>query len=1000
MRLILLTLLYTGLAYSSACAQSPADTTLAHEYYQTADSLSEQGKYEEANALFRQAQVIYQAAENWEKYIACLNSVAYNLWPIAAYDSATAVAQQALQLSEQYLGANHPEVARTYDVLGIVQEYDGEYSEALTYYQQALQIRKQHYLENHSDIANSYENLGLVYEELGKYDQALLYHFKVLAIRKKLYPEGHLSLADTYNNIGMTQEKEGAYNIALSFCQQALIIRKKILGKAHPDIADSYSSIGIIYEKSGAYDQALKFHQRALTIEEELFGENHPNVAGIYSHIGRVYEKKGAYNQALRFQLKALSIHQKLFEEIHPYIASDYHNIGAVYKKKGLYDKALYYYKKALLVDQELFGKVNPYSVVTLINIGNLQSKQQAYLSSLDYYQQSLVANGVVFENHSVYANPTLKHCLNRNDLFFTLKLKAEVLYTINLDALAYATYLLADSLLDQIHHSYQLQSDKIFLAHTAKQLYEGAIKTALKRYHIKQDAQYYQKAFYFSEKSKAGVLAEVLSASEAKQFGQVPDSLIALETSLKEDRSFYQSQLASADSSLHQSKLFAVNRRYDSLMQMLEAKFPDYYQLKYAARTVTVPNIQSQLSPDEAVVSYFIGDSTQYAFTITATQFQATTLPQDSLLDRRVQTLRRTIKLDSTSRTEYQQQAYALYQQLLAPVVADSLLTGIRRLTVIPDGALGYLPFELLLTQPASADTEYAALPYLMRDYTVRYGYSATWLFHPFSRSARPTQDQYIAFAPSYPASVSDSTQQLALGRFRDQVSPLRFNGQEANNIQQYLSGVALTDKEAVERRFKEEANQYRIIHLAMHALVDDENPMYSRLVFTPDATDTLEDGYLNAYELYNMELSADLAVLSACETGYGKLEQGEGIMSLARAFAYAGCPSIVMSHWTVEDAASAQLMNHFYRYLSEGLPKDEALRQAKLAYLETASLQDTHPFFWGNFVVIGDTAPIVVPRPVWQYWLIGGGFLLAVGLVILFLQRYLFGRRYHKGA
>jgi CHAT domain-containing protein len=214
--------------------------------------------------------------------------------------------------------------------------------------------------------------------------------------------------------------------------------------------------------------------------------------------------------------------------------------------------------------------------------------------------------------------------------------------------------------------------------------------------------------------------------------------------------------------------------------------------------------------------------------------------------------------------------------------------------------------------------------------------------------------------------------------------VAPLRWNQQEVESIGQHLSGVGYTQQAAVERRFKEEVSQYRIVHLAMHALIDDQNPMDSRLVFSQDTADIQEDGYLNAYELYDMEIPAELVVLSACETGYGKLERGEGIMSLARAFAYAGCPSIVMSHWLVDDKASAQLMDYFYRYLSEGLPKDEALRQAKQAYLETASVQKTHPFFWANFVLVGDTAPIASPPASTQRILYAAGvLLLLLGLV-----------------
>lgn len=256
---------------------------------------------------------------------------------------------------------------------------------------------------------------------------------------------------------------------------------------------------------------------------------------------------------------------------------------------------------------------------------------------------------------------------------------------------------------------------------------------------------------------------------------------------------------------------------------------------------------------------------------------------------------------------------------------------------------------------------------------------------------------EKYIACLNSiaynlWPIAAYDSATAMAeqaLGRFRDQIAPLRFNQKEAISIGQHLSGVSLTNQFAVERRFKKEASQYSILHLAMHALVDDQDPMHSRLVFSQDATDTLEDGFLHAYELYSMDLSADLAVLSACETGYGKMERGEGIMSLARAFAYAGCPSIVMSHWTVDDAASAKLMDHFYRYLSEGLSKDEALRQAKLTFLEDASVQEANPFFWGNFVVIGDVSPIVDVRPVWVYWLLGGSGILLVVLLFVYLFR-----------
>ena len=985
-----------GLAYYSSWGQTPADTVLANQYYRTADTLTEQGKYEEANRLLGQAQRIYQKTETWERYVACLNSIAFGQWFVAAYDSATAAAQCALRLSKKYLGEDHPETALSYDALGYVAEAHGSYVTAHHYYRRALHIRRKYYPEDHLRIADSYTNLGFNYRAMGDYNQALTYHERELKIRLKFRPENcltldnRLSIISAYNYIGDVYLSRNIYNQALRYYQKAVAVGSNLSAEMLSRVASSYNGLGLAYEAIGDYDRALIYLQKSLAYDLQRIGETHPDIATGYGNIATVYAGKQEYDRALMYCQKALALDYQLLGRTHPKVGTSYANIGVVYHDQGINDQALLFYQKALKVYTDHFGELHPYRAYALNRIGDLEQKNYAYVSASYYYQQSLVANGVSFRDTSKYAHPTLDHYLDGSELLRTLKGKAEVLSKLTLNSVAYQTYLLADSLLYQLHRSYTTTADKVSLARTAKQIYEGAIQSALRQHQITQNRDYLQKAFYFSERSKAGVLTEALSASEARRFGQVPDTLIAQESALKADRSFYQSRLTSEDSSTYQAKLFDANRQYDSLMLVLETQYPNYHQLKYATRLATVTDVQSQLSSEEAVVSYFVGDSSRYAFTITQDQYQVTILPNDTLLDQRIQSLRRALHPDSTSHVAFPQLASGLYEQLLAPIVNDSLLAGVRRLTIVPDGAVGYLPFDLLLTQPVADNADYRNLPYLMRDFTIRYGYSATWLFHPFSRSEQPVQDQYIAFAPSY-RRILDSTQQLALGRFRNQIGPLHFNQQEATNIRQHLSGVSLTNQSAVERRFKEEANQYDIIHLAMHALVDDENPLYSRLVFTPDATDTLEDGYLHAYELYDMELSASLAVLSACETGYGKLEQGEGIMSLARAFAYAGCPSIVMSHWLVDDAASAQLMNYFYKYLSEGLLQDEALRQAKLHYLQSASLQKAHPFFWSNFVLVGEATPIANMNASSTLWIyVIGSIVLLLGLgVIVYAYR-----------
>jgi CHAT domain-containing protein len=159
----------------------------------------------------------------------------------------------------------------------------------------------------------------------------------------------------------------------------------------------------------------------------------------------------------------------------------------------------------------------------------------------------------------------------------------------------------------------------------------------------------------------------------------------------------------------------------------------------------------------------------------------------------------------------------------------------------------------------------------------------------------------------------------------------------------------------------------------------------MFSKLAFAA-SKDSLEDGFLNAYELYNMNISAKMVVLSACETGYGKLEKGEGIMSLAHGFTYAGCPSVVMSHWVADDQATAQLMELFYKHINQGMAKDEALQKAKIDFIERADNIRQNPAFWAAFVVLGDAQPLTKSF-LERYWIriVMLSFVALVSLIFL---------------
>jgi CHAT domain-containing protein len=184
-----------------------------------------------------------------------------------------------------------------------------------------------------------------------------------------------------------------------------------------------------------------------------------------------------------------------------------------------------------------------------------------------------------------------------------------------------------------------------------------------------------------------------------------------------------------------------------------------------------------------------------------------------------------------------------------------------------------------------------------------------------------------------------------------------------EVLHISKIINTTVFNGEDATEDNFRKYAEKYDILHLAMHAFINDSLPAFSSFAFTQNNSEDLtKNGLLNTTDIYNFKLNAKLIVLSACNTGTGQLKKGEGIMSLARGFLYAGCPSIIMSLWEVDDESGTQIMTSFYKNLKKGKTKDEALRAAKLEYLNSVSSRRAHPHYWLGFVNIGDNSPLYI--------------------------------------
>ncbi|MDX1666640.1 MAG: CHAT domain-containing protein, partial [Saprospiraceae bacterium] len=317
----------------------------------------------------------------------------------------------------------------------------------------------------------------------------------------------------------------------------------------------------------------------------------------------------------------------------------------------------------------------------------------------------------------------------------------------------------------------------------------------------------------------------------------------------------------------------------------------------------------------------------------------------------------------------KYATAAFELYKQLIRPF--EEKLH--RHLIIVPDGTLGYLPFGALLRERPRRAGNYRNYVYLERAYTISYDYSASLFGNRRTEARSKFRDKLLAVALDFSSGSAAQSENESANRSGDRLpslkqltamrsglDPLYFTVPEAREIAAKFDGDLLINEEATFDRFAERADDYDILHLSTHAIANDEAGDFSFLAFSSSEGNRYDS--LFAKDIYNLRLSAEMVVLSACETGAGEMQRGEGIISLARAFSYAGARSIVTTLWSVNDRQTREIMLRFYENLKDGRSKDKALQQAKLAYIEEVARDhdEAHPIYWAAFSPIGDMRPL----------------------------------------
>jgi CHAT domain-containing protein len=323
----------------------------------------------------------------------------------------------------------------------------------------------------------------------------------------------------------------------------------------------------------------------------------------------------------------------------------------------------------------------------------------------------------------------------------------------------------------------------------------------------------------------------------------------------------------------------------------------------------------------------------------------------------------------------------HQLYQWLLAPFTRSQALP--KNLILVPDGVLNLISFDALCSGPQKVGNDrYRDLPFLIYDHIISYGNSAGLLAEQGAIENEQHNGQCIGFAWSNGKSPDPGK---GLGR-EEQWPDLPGTATEMDVVRKFVQGKYYLGPDAKESTFKSETQPYGILHIALHGTAGEAEPS---LIF-PVAEDGQEDGILNLNEMYGMRFHAELAVLSACESGVGVVHNEEGLLSMARGFLFAGIPTVVTNLWEVEDRAAHMITGDFYASLSQGKSVAEALRQARIAYIQQAPNSNASPFFWASYVSLGKSGPVQLAigqsqSNRWEWWLVG-----AMGILVAFFFRY----------
>ena len=895
------------------------------------------------------------------------------------YLVADSLTKAMLSCADTIFDVNDNRMLPMYNMAGIVAQSLGYHQEAVEHYEKALRVTKENLGDESYTYARILANLANVVYVQGGAMEAIEMLQKSIEISQK-HDDFSLNGSMNYYNVANYFYSIGYRNKALEYLEKGLSSLPEDETKHPAETYLTYQLMSALMDLLGRPEESKIYFDKAVGFIERRFGTEFEGLAQLYQRQAGLLFNKGKYRLSLqKFEENIQRFQDYGWDPVTIDRSEDYGMASESAFALGDTGKAIKYIKLAIK------------DVITAPPTKRMEASW-AYAKLSDYFIEARQ-----LDSASVYLSKAFKIILKDTSDFDLLDiqplstyinypyirdvlnvrihlLQAKFAQSNNIDFLdlAIKESLVIQSIFKQTTSNYLEGEDAIERINLYWDYFENFVETTILAYGQSQNDKYLHSALNTVEQTKDILYKMFLqSASAAESFG-IPDSIIKKEEvimaeieALKE--SLYSAQLdpTSGDLSKIEDDVFNKQKEYDEFKNQLSIDFKEYYQARHEDPVVDFHSLQRHADKtNTTILNYFLGDEQAFVFVINPDEIDVYQLHEPKELEL---VANQAIESIRTLGTELHLKR--LYEIAVQPVI-DKVSE--RNLLIVPDGKLHFIPFEALIDENGK---------YLIETFDIHYTHSLSPIL---SEKRNNDNMRMLGMAPGFDMGVKIHLKKLFPEQNFDELDFLPQPNAEdlIGHLPHKMDGDYFTSSKATEARFKQLVSQSNVVLLATHAEVDDAHPLYSRIALLPDEGSE-EDGYLHAYEIYNLNLDHELTILSACETGVGQLDRGQGAASLSHAFRFAGCESIIMSLWSIDEKQSVRLISDYLEALLEGQGKSSALSSVKRSYLSSVKGELQHPYYWAGLVLVGNNEVLIASNS-WLYWL--GAIILCFALILFF--------------